>query len=42
MSGGEDASFSGFQFFGPGRTAEAAILSFSHALQWISGSLRAS
>jgi hypothetical protein len=33
MSGGEDASFSGFLFFGPGRTAEAATPQFSHALQ---------
>jgi hypothetical protein len=33
MSGGEDASFSGFQFFGPSRTAKAATQPFSHAFQ---------
>jgi hypothetical protein len=42
MSGGEDVSFSGFQFFGPSRTAEAVIPPFSHALQCISGNFRAS
>jgi hypothetical protein len=33
MSGGEDASFSGFQVFGQSRTAKAATQQFSHALQ---------
>ena len=42
MSGGEDASFSGFQVFGLRCPAEAATLSFPHALQCVSDNFRAS
>ena len=42
MSGGEDASFSGFQVFGLRCPAKAATQQFSHALQCISGHVRAS
>jgi hypothetical protein len=40
MSGGEDASFSGFQFFAPSRTADAATQPFPmrfNAFRAISG-----
>ena len=42
MSGNEDASFSGFQVFGLRCPAEAATQQFFHALQCISGHVRAS